>query len=215
MIYHRERWPILLILRNEPRKKIEMIDWKKELKSWGLILSVFAFLYFTGLITPIMGGLQSLLLATGIKKPKITLVNRENRTFDYSGKFVDMEGNPVNLEDYRGKTVFINLWATWCPPCRAEMPHIEAMYRKVKETENLEFLMIALDKEMEKSKSFIGDKGFTFPVVHASYGLNNSLQSESIPTTLVVNPKGVIMFYQEGMSNFDTEEFRNFLTGKN
>lgn len=190
------------------------MDWKKELKSWGLILSVFAFLYFTGLITPIMGGLQSLLLATGIKKPKITLVNKENQTFDYAGRFVDMEGNAINLADYRGKTVFINLWATWCPPCRAEMPHIEDMYTKVKDTENLEFLMIALDKEAEKSKKFIDDKGFTFPVVHASYGLNNSLQSESIPTTLVVNPKGEIIFYQEGMSNFDTEEFRNFLTGK-
>jgi thiol-disulfide isomerase/thioredoxin len=191
------------------------IDWKKELKSWGLILSVFAFLYFTGLITPIMGGLQSLLLATGIKKPKITLVNKETKTFDYTGRFTDMVGNPVNLEDYRGKTIFINLWATWCPPCRAEMPHIEHMYEKVKDTENLEFLMIALDKQAEKSRKFIDDKGFTFPVVHASFGLNNSLQSESIPTTLVVNPKGEIIFYQEGMSNFDTEEFRNFLTGKN
>jgi thiol-disulfide isomerase/thioredoxin len=196
-------------------KTKKMIDWKKELKSWGLILSVFAFLYFTGLITPIMGGLQSLLLATGIKKPKITLVNKENQTFDYAGRFVDMEGNAINLADYRGKTVFINLWATWCPPCRAEMPHIEDMYAKVKDTENLEFLMIALDKEAEKSKKFIDDKGFTFPVVHASFGLNNSLQSESIPTTLVVNPRGEIIFYQEGMSNFDTEEFRNFLTGQN
>lgn len=191
------------------------MDWKKELKSWGLILSVFAFLYFTGLITPIMGGMQSILLATGIKKPKITLVNKENQTFDYAGRFVDMEGNAINLSDYRGKTVFINLWATWCPPCRAEMPHIESLYKKVKDTENLEFLMIALDKEFEKSQKFIEDKEFTFPVVHASYGINNSLQSESIPTTLVVNPKGEIIFYQEGMSNFDTEEFRNFLTGQN
>lgn len=191
------------------------MDWKKELKSWGLILSVFAFLYFTGLITPIMGGLQSLLLATGIKKPNITLVNKENQTFDYAGRFVNMDGIPVNLSDYRGKTVFINLWATWCPPCRAEMPHIESLYQKVKDTENLEFLMIALDKEFEKSQKFIENKEFTFPVVHASYGINNSLQSESIPTTLVVNPKGEIIFYQEGMSNFDTEEFKNFLTGKN
>ena len=191
------------------------MDWKKELKSWGLILSVFAFLYFTGLITPIMGGLQSLLLATGIKKPNITLVNKENQTFDYAGRFVNMDGIPVNLSDYRGKTVFINLWATWCPPCRAEMPHIESLYQKVKDTENLEFLMIALDKEFEKSQKFIENKEFTFPVVHASYGINNSLQSESIPTTLVVNPKGEIIFYQEGISNFDTEEFRNFLTGRN
>jgi thiol-disulfide isomerase/thioredoxin len=188
------------------------MDWKKEIRSWGLILAVFAFLYFTGLITPIMGGMQSALLATGLIKPKITLENKENRDFDYQGKFLDLEGNPVLLEDYKGKTIFINLWATWCPPCIAEMPHILDMYHKVKDTNNLEFLMIALDKDMAKSKSFIERKGFDFPVVHASYGLNNSLQSQSIPTTLVVSPEGKIIFYQEGMSNFDTEEFREFIT---
>lgn len=188
-----------------------MIDWKKELKSWGIMFAVFAFLYFTGLLTPIMGGVQSLLLATGIKKPKITLVDKSNTKFDYQGSFLDLEGNRVMLEEYRGKTVFINLWATWCPPCRAEMPHIESLYKKVSEQENLEFLMIALDKEFEKSKDFIDKKGFTFPVVHASYGLNATLQSQSIPTTLVVDPNGEIVFYQEGMSNFDTQEFRDFL----
>jgi thiol-disulfide isomerase/thioredoxin len=187
------------------------MDWKKELKSWGILVAAFAFLYFTGLITPLMGGVQSLLLATGIKKPKITLVDRTNTQFDYLGSFLDLEGNRVDLEDYKGKTVFINLWATWCPPCRAEMPHIESLYKKVSEQENLEFLMIALDKEFEKSKDFIDKKGFTFPVVHASYGLNNALQSQSIPTTLVVDPNGEIVFYQEGMSNFDTQEFREFL----
>ena len=190
-------------------------DWKKEIKSWGIILAAFSFLYFTGLMTPIMGGVQSLLLATGIKKPKITLVDKENKDFDYKGRFVDMQGNMVDLKDFKGKTVFINLWATWCPPCRAEMPHISEMYKKVKDTENLEFLMIALDKDFDKSKKYIGDKGFTFPVVHAAFGLNNSLQSQSIPTTLVVNPEGEIIFYQEGMSNFDTEDFRDFLMNKN
>ncbi|MCH7412564.1 TlpA family protein disulfide reductase [Belliella sp. R4-6] len=188
-------------------------DWKKEIKSWGLILSVFAFLYFTGLITPIMGGVQSLLLSTGLIKPKITLVNKENLDFEFTGRFTDQQGSIIDLEAYRGKTVFINLWATWCPPCRAEMPHISEMYKKVKDTENLEFLMIALDKDFEKSKKLVDDKGWSFPIVHASHGLNNSLQSESIPTTIVINPEGKIVFYQEGMSNFDTEEFRDFLIG--
>ncbi|AFL84880.1 thiol-disulfide isomerase-like thioredoxin [Belliella baltica DSM 15883] len=188
-------------------------DWKKELKSWGLMLSVFAFLYFTGLMTPIMGGIQSVLLSTGLIKPKITLVNKENLDFDYRGTFTTPEGSIIDLEAYRGKTVFINLWATWCPPCRAEMPHISEMYKKVKDSENLEFLMIALDKDFEKSKKLVDDKGWSFPIVHASHGLNNSLQSQSIPTTLVINPEGKIVFYQEGMSNFDTEEFRDFLRG--
>lgn len=188
-------------------------DWKKELKSWGLMLSVFAFLYFTGLMTPIMGGIQSVLLSTGLIKPKIALVNKEKLDFDYSGTFTSPEGSIIDLEAYRGKTIFINLWATWCPPCRAEMPHISEMYKKVKDSENLAFLMIALDKDFEKSKKLVNDKGWSFPIVHASHGLNNSLQSQSIPTTIVINPQGKIVFYQEGMSNFDTEEFRGFLRG--
>ena len=71
--------------------------------------------------------------------------------------------------------------------------------------------MIGLDKDFNKSKDFMEGKTWAFPTVHASFGINESLQSESIPTTLVVNKEGKIVFYQQGMSNFNTEEFRNFL----
>lgn len=189
------------------------MNWKKEIRSWAIMLGVFGVLYFTGLITPLMGGVQSLLLSTGLMKPKIALENKEKQAFDFSGQFMDMEGNRVGLSQYQGKTVFINLWATWCPPCRAEMPHISELYKKIGATTEVEFLMIALDDDFEKSKKYIRDKGFEFPVVHAAYGLNASLQSQAIPTTLVVSPEGEIVFYQEGMSNFDTPEFREFLIG--
>ena len=186
------------------------MNWKKEIKGWGIMLSVLAILYFTGWITPVMGGLQSLVLATGIFKPDIeTTTSVPN--FDYNGLFTSVNGEPVNLDSYKGKTLFINLWATWCPPCRAEMPHISELYKKLEGEEALEFLMIALDDDFEKSKKYIDDKGFTFPVVHANYGLNASLQSQSIPTTLVVSPAGKVIFYHEGMSNFNTEEFKTFL----
>ena len=187
------------------------MNWKKEIKSWGIVLSIFALLYFTGWIAPIMGGLQSLILATGLIKPDTENTLPVSGIFDYTGMFTDIHGAKVDLKDYRGKTLFINLWATWCPPCRAEMPHISELYEKVKGEENLEFLMIALDEDFGKSKKYIDDKGFIFPVVHANYQLNASLQSQSIPTTLVVSPSGKIVFYQEGMSNFNTQKFRNFL----
>lgn len=186
------------------------MNWKKEIRSWGIMLSVLAVLYFTGWITPLMGGLQSLVLATGIFTPDIEAAP-PIPDFNYNGMFTSMEGEPVYLNNYQGKTLFINLWATWCPPCRAEMPHIEALYKKVKEKENLEFLMIALDEDFGKSKRFITQKNFSFPVVHVSQGLNASLQSQSIPTTLVVDPSGKIVFYHEGMSNFNTKEFEDFL----
>ncbi len=187
------------------------MDWKKEFKSWGLILAFFAFLYFTGLLPVIQGGLQSVLLSTGLMKPKIEIPDLTNQKFDYRGQFKDFEGNIIDLQDYRGKTVFINLWASWCGPCRAEMPHISELYKSVEGTPNLEFLMIGLDNDFNKSKDFMEGKTWAFPSAHASFGLNQSLQSQSIPTTLVVNKEGKIVFYQEGMSNFNTDEFRNFL----
>jgi len=187
------------------------MNWKEEIKSFGIVIGIFGLLYFTGLITPIMGGLQSIVLSTGLIKPKIILENKEEQMMEYTGSFLTMAGETVHLSDYEGKTLFINLWATWCPPCRAEMPHISELYKKVKDEDNIEFLMIALDKDFNKSKKYIADKGFTFPVLHAHKGLNNTLQSQSIPTTLVISPEGKVVFYHEGMSNFNTKEFEDFL----
>lgn len=187
------------------------MDWKKELKSWGLILAFFAFLYFTGLLPVIQGAIQSVLLSTGLIQPKIEIPDLTNQKFDYRGQFKDLDGNLVNLQNYRGKVVFINIWASWCGPCRAEMPHISELYKKVKDQPELEFLMVGTDNDFEKSRDFMDGRTWQFPVVHASFGLNSSLQSGSIPTTLVVNKEGKIVFYQEGMSNFNTREFEDFL----
>ncbi|WP_425640232.1 TlpA family protein disulfide reductase [Algoriphagus yeomjeoni] len=187
------------------------MDWKKEIKSWGIMLSVVAFLYFTGLLPVIIGGLQSVILSTGLIKPKLEIPDLTDQQFDYRGKFLTFDGEQIDLESYRGKTLFINLWASWCGPCRAEMPHISELYKSVQEEPNLEFLMIGIDQDIKKSAGFLEGKSWAFPTAHASFGLNQSLQSQSIPTTLVVNPEGKIVFYQEGMSNFNTDEFREFL----
>jgi thiol-disulfide isomerase/thioredoxin len=187
------------------------MDWKKEVKSWGIMAAVVAFLYFTGLLPVITGGIQSVLLSSGLIKPKIEIPDLTDQTFDYRGQFMDFDGKVIDLEDYKGKTLFINLWASWCGPCRAEMPHISELYKSVKSDPNVEFLMIGLDNDIEKSRKFLDGKSWSFPTAHASYGLNRSLQSEAIPTTMVINPEGKIVFYQQGMSNFNTTEFKEFL----
>jgi len=187
------------------------MDWKKEFKSWGWILSLLALLYFTGMLPMIQGAIQSVFLYTGLITPKLARVDLTELDFDYQGRFLDFEGREIDLESYRGKTLFINLWASWCGPCRAEMPHISELYKSLQTEPNIEFLLVGLDNELEKSRKFIEGKSWSFPTAHASFGLNSSLQSESIPTTLVINPEGKIIFYQEGMSNFNTDDFREFL----
>jgi thiol-disulfide isomerase/thioredoxin len=187
------------------------MDWKKEIKSWGLILSLFALLYFTGLLPVIQGAIQSVFLYTGLITPKLERVDLTELDFDYQGRFLDFEGKQIDLQSYRGKTLFINLWASWCGPCRAEMPHISELYKSLEKEPTIEFLLVGLDNDIEKSRKFLEGKSWSFPTAHASFGLNSSLQSSSIPTTLVVSPAGKIIFYQEGMSNFNTDEFRDFL----
>lgn len=86
------------------------------MKSWGIILGIGALLYFTGWMTPIVGGLQSIVLATGFVKPDTKEAGPVSPAFDYQGIFTSLEGNSIELKNYKGKTLFINLWATWCPP---------------------------------------------------------------------------------------------------
>ncbi|GGF45870.1 TlpA family protein disulfide reductase [Echinicola rosea] len=190
------------------------MNWKKEIKSWGIIVSVFAVIYYLGWYAPIVGKIQSIILSTGLIKPNMEKPYEVGKDFDYSLKFTDLDGNLIDMQDFKNKTVFINLWATWCPPCRAEMPHIASLYGKLKDEQDIAFLMVSLDKDIEKPKEYIKDQDFAFPVAHAGYGLNASLKHSSIPTTLVISPEGKILFRQEGMSNFDTKEFRDFLTAK-
>lgn len=79
-------------------------------------------------------------------------------------KMVSLNGKTVSFESLKGKVVFMNMWATWCPPCIAEMPNIQKLYEKIG-SDKIAFVMLSLDEDgMEKVKKFIGKKGFTFPV---------------------------------------------------
>lgn len=135
------------------------MNWKKEIKSWSVILGVFALLYVMGWYAPIVGKIQSIILSTGLIKPNVEKRYEVGNDFDYSVKFTDLEGNLVDMQNFRDKTVFINLWATWCPPCRAEMPHIASLYEKLKDQKDIAFLMVSLDKEVEKPEKYIKAQG--------------------------------------------------------
>lgn len=173
------------------------------------------FFYFTGKGKSLKRRARLELIGMGLadtkQAPKSAL-----DAFDFSGRVKDTEGNLVDLESFSGKTLFINIWASWCGPCRVEMPYIQQLYDKVKDHPNIEFLMVATDEDFSKSMQFVQTKEFTFPVYHAFEGLNSSMFTKTIPVTIVVNPEGKMVYYLNGTNNFDSEHFRNFLleTGK-
>lgn len=126
----------------------------------------------------------------------------------------DQYGNTHTLSDYKGKTVFLNFWATWCPPCRAEMPDIQKLYETY-DTEGDDALIIlgvaspniGGEKSEEGIKEFLDENGYTYPVlmdttgdVFMSYGVF------SYPTTFMIDRDGNVFGYASGQLNEDMVE---------
>lgn len=124
----------------------------------------------------------------------------------------DQYGNTHKLSDYKGKTVFLNFWATWCSPCRAEMPAIQKLYESA-ETEGENALVIlgvaapnwGKEKSEEGIKEFLEENGYTYPVlmdptgeVFMSYGIN------AFPTTFMITREGEVFGYANGQLNEET-----------
>jgi thiol-disulfide isomerase/thioredoxin len=136
---------------------------RKTLLQW-LPLALFALVLFTPLRTPVLGGLQSLLLATGLWKADAPtaatapaaapIMPTGGAAYPHNLPLTTLDGKSVNLSDLKGKVVFVNLWASWCPPCVAEMPGIHALYNLL-DPRKVAFVMICLDENPGKGQALL------------------------------------------------------------
>jgi thiol-disulfide isomerase/thioredoxin len=127
-------------------------------------------------------------------------------------KFIDDNGKTVSLNSLKGKVVFINFWATWCPPCIAEMPSIDVLFSQFRDHDRVMFLMVDVDNNRAKSEKFMKKRKFGLPVYTPAGPVPPSYLGGAIPTTLVLNKDGDVVFKHEGMSDFSDGEFKSFLT---
>lgn len=104
----------------------------------------------------------------------------------------DLDGKPWNLKDLKGKVVLLNFWATWCPPCRKEMPDLEMLYRRFGAQG---FIILGIDdEETETVKPFIAQQGITYPVLlDPGRKVNTLFRIEGIPKTFVYDRDGKIV----------------------
>ncbi|GHB52562.1 TlpA family protein disulfide reductase [Mongoliitalea lutea] len=167
--------------------------------------------FYYGIKKPIKKSINTVLVTIGLKKPKAILISSATEQFSYEGNFVNEDGEIVALADFKGKTLFVNVWATWCPYCGEELPDINMLHEKFRDKDELVFLTISVDKKFEKTLQYMQDKSYSFPVVHAVDGLNVSLGSSTLPITLIISPSGQIVFFQKGKYYFGTEGFENLL----
>lgn len=127
---------------------------------------------------------------------------------------IDQYGNEHILSNYEGKIVFLNFWATWCPPCKAEMPYIEDIYKEYGlNKEDVVILGVAspfLGKEGsdEYIKNFLDENGYTFPVVYDYYGeLVYQYGISAFPSTFIIDKDGYVTQYVPGAMDKDTMKY--------
>lgn len=196
---------------------------KKTWIQYGIFAVVALTLYATGKHTEVIGFAQRGLLATGLLNPDLTTIaelrSNENAsktsevsnstTADFSLKLLDVEGNITTLEAMKGKVIFINFWATWCPPCIAEMPSIDKLHEEM--GDEVAFVMLSLDQDFEKAKAFDKRKGYNLPIYAPIGQLPQMYQSTAIPTTYVIDANGKLVLTHKGMANYNDSKFKEFL----
>lgn len=156
---------------------------------------------------PAASNLDSLLAALAVHRPPEAL-----EAPDFT--LPDVDGRPVRLRELRGKLVFLNFWATWCPPCRLEMPSMERLYQTFKETA-FAMLAMSIDRQgVEAVKPFMDELHLTFPAlldqkseVARQYGLRG------LPTTYLIDPEGWIIGAAVGGRDWDRPEAKALIAG--
>lgn len=111
----------------------------------------------------------------------------------------DQNGIEHSLENYKGKIVFLNFWATWCPPCKKEMPEIEELYKEYGENKKDIIILGVNNEKVENVKKFLKDKNYTFPTV---MDINSEIMMKyyisAFPTSFVINKNGEVYGYVMG-----------------
>lgn len=197
---------------NNLRKYITKIGFKHIFAAGigaAILLAVF---YYSGLYTDFRGKMQSALLWSGLYDAKITTVEgpvlSEN---DYSTSFSRPNGQQLRLEEFKNKVLFVNVWASWCLPCVAEMPTIETLHNNVSENENIKFLLVSVDKEPERAIKFMQDKNYSIPYYFPKTDLPQPMEGYSIPTTYVISKEGQIVYKKKGMADYGSDSFKEWI----
>jgi thiol-disulfide isomerase/thioredoxin len=120
-------------------------------------------------------------------------------------ELADLAGKTWRVKNLEGKSVLINVWATWCGPCQAELPKLEKLYEKVKDRSDLQIVTLNIDQELGLVAPFVKEKGFTFPVLPAYSFVLSLLDSVGIPQNWIIDPKGAWRLTQLGYDASDAQ----------
>ncbi|GAC1310070.1 MAG: hypothetical protein NVSMB24_26610 [Mucilaginibacter sp.] len=123
----------------------------------------------------------------------------------------DPDGKTINIKDQRGKVLFINFWATWCPPCIAEMPSINEMYARYKNNPKVMILEVDADNNFGRSVPFMKKNNYEMPVYNTASEMPEGFLSGAIPTTVIIDKNGAVVARHEGGADYTDKGFYKYL----
>ncbi len=127
---------------------------------------------------------------------------------DYDWTLMDIEGSPVSFREFKGEVVFLSIWATWCPPCRAEMPNIQRLFEQYGDQVSF---VLASQEDPETILRFMEDQGYSMPVYRLVQNPPTKLSTSSIPTSFLISPEGKIQVRKTGAAKWDGKFFTAYL----
>lgn len=174
-------------------------------KIGAVILIIFGLMMFSGKLNTISNYMSP-------SQGQVSTNQAENSddSVNYGNALLNQDDKPISLADYHGKVVFLNFWATWCPPCQREMPEIQKLSEKYQNSEGIAILTVVMPggQEMDAAgiKKFLKEKGFTMPVIFDDGRLSSSFQITSLPTTYMFDRDGNVYGSVVGQLSSDMME---------
>lgn len=139
-----------------------------------------------------------------IVKPSIIDDSEREVLSNYNWTLRDITETDFDFNTAKGKVVVINFWATWCPPCIAEMPSLDLLYQNYKNNDDVVFLFVSNEK-ISVIKKFMSEKEFSFNVYQSLTEYPNEFDVTSIPRTFVIDKKGKIVIDKSGAADWNSE----------
>ncbi|MEM8926997.1 MAG: TlpA disulfide reductase family protein [Bacteroidota bacterium] len=179
----------------------------KKLSGGDFLLGVFILLLIipqTG--QPIQVGLNR--LKTMVWSPSMEPVEKQVHVPPFDYPLQNLAGKHVSLRIGEGRVTFISLWATWCPPCVAELPSIAALYQEYEG--HMDFVLVTHERP-EVVHTFLNKKKYDLPVYFPASELPEALQSNKLPTNYLIDAEGNILISETGAANWNSKKVRALL----
>lgn len=187
---------------------------KRRITTGNILNALFIIIVIITIINPtaksfVIRGLMHI----GLFQPNVSdpPPSKQSTNSQFNISFRDTSGNIVNTADLKGKVIFVNFWATWCPPCIAEMPSVNELYNQFKNNHNVAFILIDVDNNYPKAKNFLQKNNYNLPWYSLTSQVPDNLMDGTIPTTLVFNKSGKLVYQHSGVADYNNSKFVSFL----